>query len=225
MKSFAWLGVYAVAVVALFAAIAMAQPVSVESVKTLTKDAKGNWVEPTPKENGTLIKVSEYIYTVGEGKDKKELKSGIKEWSEFDKQPVQPNVKSPLPANVCPMCGPACKCGPCECTDDHWTFNCAAADPVRKAAVIRQMQYRFQQQPKPLTQPVSYVQPSQPRSVAAARPFRLSDSPNRHYECEYDASHVCAKCGTTQLVIAHFNADRTHTHTCPQCGHSWRHKS
>lgn len=59
--------------------------------------------------------------------------------------------------------------------------------------------------------------PAPVRSVPGTGPFRGS-------ECEYDPDHVCNRCGATQLVIARWNSDGTHTHICSQCGHSWRHR-
>jgi hypothetical protein len=64
-------------------------------------------------------------------------------------------------------------------------------------------------------------QQAQPRrEVAAPKTFRI---PLTRMECEFDPSHVCARCGQVQLVVARFNGDGTHTHTCANCGHSWRH--
>lgn len=38
-----------------------------------------------------------------------------------------------------------------------------------------------------------------------------------------DPSHICAKCGREQRVVAGFNTDGTHNHQCASCGYSWRH--
>lgn len=64
------------------------------------------------------------------------------------------------------------------------------------------------------------------RSVPAPQPFRDVYSGSRYVgrECEYDPDHVCNRCGTVQLDIDHWNPDGTHTHVCPRCRHSWRHR-
>ncbi len=39
----------------------------------------------------------------------------------------------------------------------------------------------------------------------------------------YDPDHTCNNCGRQQYVVSGWNRDGTHTHTCANCGTSWRH--
>lgn len=86
--------------------------------------------------------------------------------------------------------------------------------------------------PPPVLAPqVAYLPAPRPEVAPAPRaqpfPEQLSRVriPGFAMECEYDPDHVCNRCGTTQLVISRWNRDGTHTHVCPRCRHSWRHRS
>lgn len=39
----------------------------------------------------------------------------------------------------------------------------------------------------------------------------------------YNPSHNCPACGSSQYVVAGWNADGTHNHQCPSCRTVWRH--
>jgi len=69
-----------------------------------------------------------------------------------------------------------------------------------------------------------------PAGGPAGRTFRQPDTAAAAGLPAYHAGHDCPRCGYTSpagtgtWVVAGVNPDGTHTHRCPNCGATWRHR-